>query len=222
MKPVPVVLPVTRYQCISSQLQISRQLLTYYISFYNFCPKVAPSQITFFDELIDINAVPPCISSLEEMDCSSSLGFPAPGLAKNASWVDPSNLPANGTELLSNLPGSVTAPISGTSVVWSLGTITAIASADSTVMSGEDLESVTVTAVSGKDTKTFINIKVTERAGLTGVGEEGIASPVRIGGDATQTATVAPGVYSAGVYTRAKYELWRLVTLFLSAIIVMV
>ena len=153
------------------------------------------------------------------MDCSSSLGFPAPGLAENASWVDPSNLPANGTEPLSNLPGSVTAPISGTSVVWSLGTITATASADSTVMSGEDLASMTGTAVSGTDTKTFVNIKVTERADSTGAGEEDI---IRIGVDATETATVAPGVYSAGVCTRVKYKLWRLVTLFLSATVVMI
>jgi hypothetical protein len=155
------------------------------------------------------------------MDCSSSLGFPAPGLAENASWVDPSNLPANGTDPLSNLPGSVTAPISGTSVVWSLGTITATASADSTVMSGEDLASVTGTAVSGMNTKTFVNIKVPARADSTVVGEEGIAS-IRIGADATETATVAPGVYSAGVCTRAKYKLWRLVTLFLSATVVMI
>ena len=155
------------------------------------------------------------------MDCSSSLGFPAPGLAENASWVDPSNLPANGTEPLSNLPGSVTAPISGTSVVWSLGTITATASADSTAMSGEDLASVTGTAVSGTGTKTFINIKVTARADSRVVGEEGRAS-IRIGVDATETVTVVPSVYSAGVCTRAKYTLWRLVTLFLSATVVMI
>jgi len=123
---------------------------------------------------------------------------------------------------LSNLPGSVTAPISGTSVVWSLGTITATASADSTVISGEDLASVTGTRVSGTDTKTFVNIKVTARADSTGVGEEGIASIIRIGVDETETAAVAPGVYSAGVCTRAKYKLWSLVTLFLSATVVMI
>jgi hypothetical protein len=155
------------------------------------------------------------------MDCNSSLGFPAPGLARNASWVDPSNLPANGTEPLSNLPGSVTAPISGTSVVWSLGTITATARADSTAMGGEDLASVTRTAVSETDTKTFVNIKITARADSTGVSEEGIARIMRIGVDATETATLAPDVYSAGICWRAKYRLWRLVTLFLSATVVM-
>jgi hypothetical protein len=149
------------------------------------------------------------------------LGFPAPGLAENASWVDPSNLPANGTEPLSNLPGSVAAPISGTSVVWSLGTITATASADSTVMSGEDLASVTGTAVSGTDTKTFVNIKATARADSIVVREEGIAS-IRIGVDVTEIVMVAHGVYSAGVCMRVKYTLWRLVTLFLSATVVMI
>lgn len=40
-------------------------------------------------------------------------------------------MPANGTQSLSNLPGSLTAPVSGTSLVWSLGAVaeTAVASA---------------------------------------------------------------------------------------------
>jgi hypothetical protein len=88
-------------------------------------------------------------------------------------------------------------------------------------MGGEDLASVTGTAVSGTNTKTFVNIKVPARADSTVVGEEGIAS-IRIGAEATETATVAPGVYSAGVCTRAKYKLWRLVTLLLSATVVMI
>jgi hypothetical protein len=89
-------------------------------------------------------------------------------------------------------------------------------------MGGEDPASVMGTAVSETDSKTFINIKITARADSTGMGEEGIASTIRIGVDATETTTVAPGAYSAGVCRRAKYELWRLVTLFLSATVVMI
>jgi hypothetical protein len=88
-------------------------------------------------------------------------------------------------------------------------------------MSGEDLASVTGTAVSGTDTKTFVNIKAIARADSTVVRGEGIAS-IKIGVDAAATAMAAPGVYSTGVCTRAKYKLWRLVTLFLSAAVVMI
>lgn len=101
------------------------------IRFYNLCPNTDPSQLTFFNNLIPVSQIAGCAASLSSIDCTNELGFTSPGWTDNSTWVDPNALPQNGTQSLSNLPGSLTAPVSGTSLVWSLGSVleTAVASA---------------------------------------------------------------------------------------------
>ena len=85
------------------------------IRFYNTCPKTSPSAVTFFSRLIPVGELqsPACLKTLgPSLDCIN-LGFSNPGETNNAPFLNAGNLPANGTETLSNTGGSITSPISG-------------------------------------------------------------------------------------------------------------
>jgi len=99
------------------------------LRFYNICPTTNPSQLSFFNNLIHVSGISSCASSLSSIDCTTDLGFTSPGWDNNSSWVNPNNLPANGTGTLSNTAGSgtITAPLSGASLTWTFGAVTTVA-----------------------------------------------------------------------------------------------
>lgn len=107
---------------MSSCLSYSTQRLTTVTSFYNLCPNTDPLQISFAASLFDQPTLSQCAATLEAVgDCTTALGFTSPGWTDNDPWVDPGNLPQNGTETLSNSQGGLASPTSGTSLVWTFG-----------------------------------------------------------------------------------------------------
>jgi hypothetical protein len=97
-------------------------------SFYNIYPTTSPAR-TFFGNLIHVGEITACAAGLDSVDCTNTLNFTSPSWTDNSSWVDPDNLLANGTQTLYNTAGSITSPISGSTLIWTFGaaTITAIA-----------------------------------------------------------------------------------------------
>ncbi|KDR77081.1 hypothetical protein GALMADRAFT_225213 [Galerina marginata CBS 339.88] len=85
-------------------------------SLYSFCPTTNPSLIglaqvnTFQSQLGESFST--CSPSLTQFNCAANLGFSAQ--AVGGTFLRPDNLPVTGTATLTNLPGKVTAPASGT------------------------------------------------------------------------------------------------------------
>jgi hypothetical protein len=81
---------------------------------YDICPNTDPKLIGL-DALL--NAVAPyypwpgCVDSLNQFNCITDLGF-IPPLSTGAVY-NPTDLPASGTQTLSNIAGEVTSPASG-------------------------------------------------------------------------------------------------------------
>jgi len=81
---------------------------------YDICPNTDP-------KLIGLNAVlnavapyypwPGCVDSLNQFNCVNDLGFVPP--MSNVSVYNPDDLPASGTQSLTNIAGEVTSPASG-------------------------------------------------------------------------------------------------------------
>ncbi|OJK03270.1 hypothetical protein ASPACDRAFT_40593 [Aspergillus aculeatus ATCC 16872] len=112
------------------------------------CPNTQPALLgadTWYNAVIahdwDI-----CGSYLENYDCAGALGYGASSAGNTTQFYKPGDLPANGTETLSNTGGVISTPISGSTFTWTLGTvphpITAMAA------------TATVTADSGKSSST--------------------------------------------------------------------
>jgi hypothetical protein len=81
---------------------------------YDICPNTNPNLIGLTALL---NAVAPyypwpnCVDSLNENNCVADLGFTAP--LSTGSVYNPTDLPASGTQPLTNIAGEVTSPASG-------------------------------------------------------------------------------------------------------------
>jgi len=81
---------------------------------YDICPNTNPNLIGLTALL---NAVAPyypwpnCVNSLNENNCVADLGFVAP--LSTGSVYNPTDLPASGTQSLTNIAGEVTSPASG-------------------------------------------------------------------------------------------------------------
>ncbi|KDR77074.1 hypothetical protein GALMADRAFT_1327321 [Galerina marginata CBS 339.88] len=84
-------------------------------SFDNFCPTTDPA-VTGLVHLntsqTSITSFSTCSPYLSQFNCTADLGFSS--AAVGGTFLRPDNLPATGTATLTNVPGTVTAPASGT------------------------------------------------------------------------------------------------------------
>jgi hypothetical protein len=81
---------------------------------YDICPNTNPAEIgldTLLNAVAPYYPWPNCVGSLNQYNCVADLGFEAP-LSTGAVY-NPTNLPASGTQTLSNIAGEVTSPASG-------------------------------------------------------------------------------------------------------------
>lgn len=81
---------------------------------YDICPDTDPKLIGLTKILDATSATLPwssCGPSLDEFDCVNDLGYEAP--LSTGSVYNPTDLPASGTQTLSNIAGEVTSPASG-------------------------------------------------------------------------------------------------------------
>lgn len=89
------------------------------------CPNTQPALLgadTWYNAVIahdwDI-----CGPYLENYDCAGALGYGASSAGNTTQFYKPGDLPANGTETLSNTGGVISTPISGSTFTWTLGTV---------------------------------------------------------------------------------------------------
>lgn len=87
---------------------------------YDICPNTDPKLIGL-TKILDASAatIPwsSCGPSLQEFDCVNDLGYQAP--LSTGSVYNPTDLPASGTQTLSNIAGEVTSPASGAVFTYS-------------------------------------------------------------------------------------------------------
>lgn len=91
-------------------------------SIYAICPSTDPtliglSSVQQVETTLD-TPISDCQPYLEQYNCVSDLGF---SQVVGNTFYGPSNLPATGTQTLSNVPGSVTAPASGNVFTYTNG-----------------------------------------------------------------------------------------------------
>jgi hypothetical protein len=81
---------------------------------YDICPNTDPAEIgldTLLNAVAPYYPWPECVGSLNQYNCVADLGFEAP-LSTGAIY-NPTNLPASGTQAVTNIAGEVTSPASG-------------------------------------------------------------------------------------------------------------
>ena len=102
--------------------------------FFNSCPDTDPAQVPFFDNLGYLALQSSnCMTNLtSNVDCTA-LPYnytDAPGPANDTdTFYIADNIPANGTEALSDNPGDLTTPISGETLTWTFAGGTTVATA---------------------------------------------------------------------------------------------
>jgi hypothetical protein len=121
---------------------------------YDICPNTNP-------KLIGLNAIikavantepwSSCGPSLQQFDCVNDLRFAAP--LSTGSIYNPTDLPASGTQTLSNIAGEVTSPASGAvftySAVGSEWTVSALSINNKQALTTENIAAGTSTATQG-------------------------------------------------------------------------
>lgn len=169
-------------------------------SIYGICPKTDPTLIGLSNiNQIETSLDTPfntCGSYLVEYPCDSKLGFPA---VAGGTFYGPDNLPASGTETLSNLGGTVTSPASG---------------AVFTYTNGGDSQIYTITAANAKNAGSGNGPQITEGSGGTSV-NGGIGSPTQVGPAA---ASGSSGTGGTGLGNRLNLKIEFLIFAFIGVV----
>jgi hypothetical protein len=96
-------------------------------SFWDVCPDTQPSLIgadDYWNGVISLDKdYPQCGGYTDVYSCANDLKFTPPGKDKSAKFYGPGELPKNGTKTLSNVEGSVTSPLSGSTFTWTHGKV---------------------------------------------------------------------------------------------------
>lgn len=121
---------------------------------YDICPNTDPKLIGL-NKILDATAatIPwsSCGPSLQEFDCVNELGYEAP--LSTGTVYNPTDLPASGTQTLSDIAGEVTSPASGAvftySAVGSEWTVSALSINNQAAMTTENSAAGTNSASQG-------------------------------------------------------------------------
>ncbi|KIW24344.1 uncharacterized protein PV07_10063 [Cladophialophora immunda] len=144
-----------------------------YSSIYNICPDTDPSliglgtietQLEAFDQPFD-----QCGPYLDQYDCIADLGY-APIGSPTSTLVNPTNMPANGTQTLYTTGAQITTPLSGSVVTWSHAS-----SEFTATMANLDAERT----ADGSTTTTGASTAGSSTSSATGASSTGGASQVR-------------------------------------------
>lgn len=162
---------MSRYVCSLSQTHPHMpftpflQLLTIKFSIFEICPDTNPdlvgmSSVSKIETQLDINFQE--YQPMTKINCASDLSFSLPGVS---TYYPPSDLPTTGTATLSNKPGSVTTPPSGSVFSYTNGgdSVVYIITAASVSKGGEsgsqDSGSTTAATTSKKSTVGSIKVQ---------------------------------------------------------------
>jgi len=178
-------------------------------TFYNICPDTNPSAIPFFSDLIN-----PSLVDLGSTNCQNvfasgvnclGLNYSVPGLQSDSQFYTADDLPANGTNSLSNSPGTVTSPPGGATYVWTFSPdelVTAIAASfQNAAAPSSEVPAPSFTAASGSSSAPH----------STGALGGGTATPSKITSPVT-TPTTSPAAtttsFAAGVPSVPSFMAW--------------
>ena len=117
----------------------------FYLSLYEICPDTNPdligmSQIATIETQLDI-PFSQC-EPMTKVNCESDLSFSLTGVT---AYYPPNGLPASGTATLSNVPGSVTAPPSGSVFSYTNGADAVVYTISAAAAPSDGSSSATVT-----------------------------------------------------------------------------
>ena len=118
-------------------------------SIYSICPNTNPALVglnTVYSTASELGLdFSTCSTYLSEFDCVKDLGFPQVAGGK---FLGPNDLPPNGTEKLSNVAGTVTAPASGTLFSYTNGADSVVYTITAASTNGKNVAATTAATTS--------------------------------------------------------------------------